>query len=150
MNKGAVIFLAVLLIIGGVIYAQFANARHDAEYSIGESSRDWLGFYEAVTGDDSAFDIGMNKYRMPVFIDRNKAFQALKTVSAQGIAEMKKRQPDLPGFRKSTLHAYANMCWQVNWDGASDKIRRQAALIGGFYDIYENSDWRNYEGPEYQ
>lgn len=150
MNKGALIFISIMIIIGGVIYFQFADVKHDAEFAIGESSHDWLGFYASVTQEDSGFDIGMNKYGMPVFIDRNKAFQSLKTVSAQGIAEMKKRQPDLPAFQKSTISAYANRCWQMDWEGASDEIRLQAALIGGFYDIYENSDWQNYEGPEYQ
>lgn len=150
MNKGALIFLSVLLVVGGIVYAQFADVRHDATYSIGVSSRDWLGFYDTVTGDSSAFEIGINKYGMPVFIDRDKAFKELKNVSAQGIAEMKKRQPDLPSFRKGTMNAYANRCWQMDWDGASEEVRLQAALVGGFYDIYENSDWQNYEGPEYQ
>ncbi len=91
--------------------------------------------YEDILNSSHNFDLGINPYGEPVFIDRNKAYEQLLVTCKQGIAATKK-SGNLPEISKNTLGAYASSSMDVSESSYSKDTVHQAAFIGIFYDFY--------------
>ena len=85
--------------------------------------------YESVSED---FAIGADKYGRAVFKDPHKAFETLRLLYADGIAQIQE-EFHLPPLIPATAGLYKTYGWQTSANST------EASFVSGFLDIYENS-----------
>lgn len=96
---------------------------------------DFLSGY-GVDVTKGAYRIGANKFGMPVFVDPDAAYEEMKKTCQPGIKVLQEANA-LPDMSKRTLGLYAEMATDTTIQ--DEKLMKNAAFIGAFYDIYENS-----------
>ncbi|MEA4896447.1 MAG: hypothetical protein VB064_14475, partial [Oscillospiraceae bacterium] len=89
-----------------------------------------------VNSRNPAYQIGMNAYGIPVFINSDAAFDEILDDCTDGFAYLS-NEFDLPAVTKQNYEAYMNYGWQT--DASDEAVRRQCVEISLFFDIYENS-----------
>ncbi len=92
------------------------------------------GYGVDVTKD--AYRIGANEFGMPVFVDPDAAYEEMKNTCQPGIKALREAN-DLPDMSKRNLGLYAAMV--ADTEIQDEELMRNAAFIGAFHDIYENS-----------
>lgn len=92
------------------------------------------GYGVDVTKD--AYRIGANKFGMPVFADPDAAYEEMKNTCQPGIKALREAN-DLPDMSKRNLGLYAAMV--ADTEIQDEELMKNAAFIGAFYDVYENS-----------
>lgn len=138
----AVTFTIVLCgLLVCVVIAQSFHQRDEAMRVVGPYEGNSMNDGEPLSGygvdvTKDAYRIGANKFGMPVFADPDAAYEAMKKECELGIKVLQEAN-DLPDMSKRNLGLYAAMVadTQIQDEG----LMKNAAFIGAFYDIYENS-----------
>jgi hypothetical protein len=87
-------------------------------------------------GESKNYKIGVNCVGKPIFENPNKALEQLKKDYKDAIKKIK-TEFDLKPLTKHYWKAYGTYGWQVTTDDKT--LGDRCSLVGGFFDIYENS-----------
>jgi hypothetical protein len=107
---------------------------------VGEAPKDALAGFESFTADDSAFDVGVNKYGKTIFEDNAAALKAAKEKCAQAIEEMRTQAPELGRFSAGNIYNYYDYSWQINWDDVDEDVYIQSQFLNKFLAYYVYGD----------
>lgn len=97
--------------------------------------------YEDILNSSSNFDMGLNKYGEPIFVNRDEAYKQLLVTCKKGI-EATQEKGDLPEISKHNLGAYSSVSMDVTDETYNQETVHQAAFIGIFYAFYCHGDDR--------
>lgn len=152
MNKRGIKVFAALLVVAGIaaigymgysmVNAVIVNAfgNHNRAEVVGEAPKDVFKGFESFTAGDSAFDVGINVYGKTIFVDNAAALKSTKEKCANAIDEMRSQASELRGFKKSSIHIYADYIWQINWDDVDEEVQTQKQFLSRFLEYYKNGD----------
>ena len=138
---GTVLSALVLCIIGIFIYTQYSKPADASEVVHQPYTGHQIEGYEDILNRSSNFDMGLNKYGEPIFVDRDKAYKQLLVTCKEGI-EATQEKGDLPEISKHNLGAYSSVSMEVTDETYNQETVHQAAFIGIFYAFYCHGDDR--------
>lgn len=130
-----IVVALVSCVVVAVCFLTNPQTNEDPAKVVGEYDASSLGG-AFLTSGNTAYQIGMNAYGMPVFINSDAAFDAILEDCGDGFAYLSS-EFDLSAVTTQNYEDFKTYGWQT---GASDEaVRRQCVEISQFFDIYENS-----------
>lgn len=138
MKKSLTILGVILVVLFSMTFASCGKA--DAAKVVGDYKGTVFSGFESIIDDSSAFDLGVNKYGKPIFVDRDLAYKTMKTRCEDGISALKEQFPSLSSFSTDSMTDYGNYAMNLDDAKTSKTVQNQAAFIATFADIYFNSE----------
>ncbi|MCQ4636774.1 hypothetical protein NE619_08525 [Anaerovorax odorimutans] len=142
MKKNLIVIVLVVLVIGTIgtaAYLQFVKPDEASKVVSKPYEGEQTAGFETLLNSSNNFDLGVNKYGQPIFIDRDKAYEQMLITCNDGIEAIKKTG-DLPKISKQNMDAYGSIGAELSESDFSRDVLKQAAFIGVFYDFYCHSD----------
>ena len=131
----------VLCAAGTFFYIQYMKPDDASEVVYRPYTGHQIEGYEDILNSSSNFDMGLNKYGEPIFVDRDKAYKQLLVTCKEGI-EATQEKGDLPEISKHNLGAHSSVSMEVTDETYNQETVHQAAFIGIFYAFYCHGDDR--------
>jgi hypothetical protein len=138
MKKALVVFGVMIIMLSAV--ALTGCGKTDSAKVVGDYDGNVFSGYENIISDSSAFDLGVNKYGKPIFVDRDSAYKTMESKCKDGITALKEQFPSLSKFSVESMTAYGNYAMDLDVSKISKSVQNQANFIAAFADIYFNSD----------